>query len=390
MPTKKQLEFLSWEVGVFFHFGIRTFNEGHTDWDGIPMDVNSFMPSELNAEQWIQTAVSGNAKYAVLTAKHHDGFALWPSKYTEYSVKNSPWKNGDGDVVREFVDACKKYGLKTGLYYSPAQFGSRQMQGKEYDNYFINQISELLTNYGKIDYLWFDGCGSEGHSYDEKRIIAAIRSLQPDILIFNMWDPDTRWVGNEDGFTPLGTPLTENGKFLPFECDCKIRPYNWFFSEKDAHTLRSLENLEGLYDMSVGRGGNLLINIAPDRRGLIPEKDAERFAEFGERINKKYSSPLDVKITKKENTVIISSKNCVDVNTLIISENLDSGESITDFELIYDCYGNDVLLYMGKTIGHKQIVYFPTVFIEGDRRLKLKVTGFDGEYEVDKIQAFLT
>ncbi|MCH5197366.1 MAG: alpha-L-fucosidase [Oscillospiraceae bacterium] len=388
VPTEKQLEFMNWELGVFFHFGIRTFNEGHTDWDGVHMDVKTFLPTQLNAEQWIKTAAAGNAKYAVLTAKHHDGFALWPSEFTEYSVKNSPWKNGQGDVVREFTDACRKYSLKAGLYYSPAQFGSRQMQGKEYDDYFINQISELLSNYGKIDYLWFDGCGSEGHSYDEKRIISAIRALQPDILIFNMWDPDTRWVGNEEGFAPLGTSLEENGKLLPFECDCKIRPHNWFFSENDAETLRSLENLEGLYDMSVGRGGNLLINIAPDRRGLIPERDEKRFAEFGERIRKKYSSPIKSDIIRSGDAYNISSTLSVNANTLIISENLKRGECVTDFSVYYNCCGNEILLYVGKTVGHKQIIHFPTVFLEGERKLTLKITGSRGEYEIEDIRVY--
>ena len=140
----EQLEFLDWEFGLFFHFGIRTFHEGHTDWDGKPMPAESFQPSALD-------------------------FANWPSAFTEYSVKNAPWKNGRGDVVREFTDACRKYGLKIGLYYSPAQFGSVKMNAKEYDDYFIAQITELLTNYGRIDYLWFDGCGSEGHNYDTVR-----------------------------------------------------------------------------------------------------------------------------------------------------------------------------------------------------------------------------
>ena len=196
-PSKKQLEFMDWEFGVFFHFGIRTYYEDHTDWDGVPMDISVFNPSELDCRQWIKTAKSAGAKYAVFTAKHHDGFANWDSAYTDCSVKNTPYKH---DIVRSFTDACREYGMKTGIYYSPAQFGSKAAEN--YDDYFINQITELLTSYGKIDYLWFDGCGSEGHEYDTKRIIKTIRTLQPEILIFNMWDPDTRWVGNEDGYAP--------------------------------------------------------------------------------------------------------------------------------------------------------------------------------------------
>ena len=184
---KEQLDFLNWEFGVFFHFGIRTFYEGHYDWDGIEMPLEGFNPDEIDCDSWIKTVKESGAKYAILVCKHHDGFANWPSKYTEYSIKNTPYKNGNGDVVRLFVDACRKYGIKVGLYYSPAQFGSKDMNGKEYDDYFINQISELLTEYGKIDYLWFDGCGSEGHEYDKPRIVNAIRSCQPDIIIFNIF-----------------------------------------------------------------------------------------------------------------------------------------------------------------------------------------------------------
>ena len=196
---KEQLEFLDWEYGIFFHFGIRTFYEGHVDWDMKEMPLDRFNPKQLDCGQWIKTAKEAGAKYAILVCKHHDGFANWPSRYTDYSVANTPWKDGKGDVVQEFVESCRKYDIKVGLYYSPAQFGSDQKKPEEYDDYFINQISELLTNYGEIDYLWFDGCGSENHEYDTMRIIKEIRRMQPNILIFNMWDPDTRWAGNESG-----------------------------------------------------------------------------------------------------------------------------------------------------------------------------------------------
>ena len=209
---EKKLEFLDWEYGMFFHFGIRSFFPGHHDWDGKEMPAEAFNPKELDCEQWIKVAKEAGCKYAILTAKHHDGFALWPSEYSKYSVKNTPWKDGKGDVIREFVDACRKYDLKVGLYYSPAQWGTHAIpfsNAKEYDDYFINQIGELLTNYGKIDYLWFDGCGSENHEYDKKRIVKAIGDMQPDILTFcdPEWTPGSRWIGNEDGYASLENPL---------------------------------------------------------------------------------------------------------------------------------------------------------------------------------------
>jgi alpha-L-fucosidase len=157
---QKQLEFLDWEFGAFFHFGIRTFYEGHKDWDMQEMPLSGFLPSALDCNQWMETIKAAGARYAILVCKHHDGFANWPSAYSKYSVAGTPWKNGKGDVVREFTDACRRHGIKTGLYYSPAEFGSKDKTAHDYDEYFINQISELLTGYGKIDYLWFDGCGS--------------------------------------------------------------------------------------------------------------------------------------------------------------------------------------------------------------------------------------
>lgn len=375
--SAKQREFLDWEFGAFFHFGIRTFYEGHKDWDMKPMDQKAFNPTELDCEQWIKTVKEAGAKYAILVTKHHDGFGLWPSKYTEYCVKNTPWKDGKGDVVREYVDACRKYGLKVGLYYSPAQFETRSTDADEYLNYFVNQLSELLTNYGKIDYIWFDGCGSDGIDYDKKKIIETIRTLQKDILIFNMWDPDTRWVGNERGFVPLphynrvdklwGSILSvdkdrlEKKLFLPAECDFKLREANWFYSDNDEHTRKSLDELLGLYYMSVGRGANFLINIGPDRRGLLPKADCERILEFGKEIKRRFANPIKpVKIEKKDNTVYIEFEKEVLLNTVVIKEDLDTENVVDDFKITADKYYN-IDVYYGKTIGHKAICEFPHI-----------------------------
>ena len=375
---KEQLDFLDWEFGVFFHFGIRTFYEGHRDWDMKPMDLTNFCPTELDCDDWIQTVSEAGAKYAVLVCKHHDGFANWPSAYTAYSVKNTPWKDGNGDIVREFTDACRKYGIKVGLYYSPAQFGSSQMHGREYDDYFIHQIQELLLNYGKIDYLWFDGCGSEGHTYDTERIVAEIRKCQPQILIFNMWDPDTRWIGNEAGLADSPNPLLvgaldfsvqqaeksllKNRKFLPAECDCRMRLENWFFSDKDAHTVKSLDELMGLYYYSVGRGANLLINIGPDRRGKLPEADKQALLALGQQIRKNFSDPIPASETKADGMLALSF-DLQTVNHVVISEQNGGNNEIEYFEI--RCYphpyGAPITVYRGATIGHKAICAFPTI-----------------------------
>lgn len=400
-PTKKQLDYMDWELGVFFHFGIRTFYPDHEDWDGKEMDIQKFNPEKLDCRQWIQNIKTAGATYAILTCKHHDGFANWPSAYTEYSVKNTPWKNGKGDVVREFTDACREYGIKVGLYYSPAQFGSRRMQGKEYDDYFINQISELLTNYGKIDYLWFDGCGSEGHEYDKDRIVAAIRGLQPEILIFSMWDPDTRWCGNEEGIAALGlcnTVKTQNTsileqeaqwldkeKFLPYECDCKIRRKSWFYREADEKYLRDVDDLVALYYYSVGSGGNLLLNIGPDDNGLLPEKDSKIFIEFGNEIKRRFENPLPCEIKQEGDEFILTFDKERHINHIVIEEDLTEGEAVESFDITY-FYRVDMVVYEGKRIGHKRICSFPRVY--GDA-FKVRIKSASDEYKIKSIKAYM-
>ncbi len=374
----EQRDFLNWEFGLFFHFGIRTFYEGHTDWDEKPMPLEGFLPTALDCEDWLKTARDTGARYAVFVCKHHDGFANWPSAHTDYSVKNTPWRNGTGDVVRAFTDACRKFGLKIGLYYSPAQFGSVKMDAKSYDDYFIAQISELLTNYGKIDYLWFDGCGSEGHRYDTERIVRAIRTLQPQILLFNMWDPDTRWIGNESGVADSPNPLVadavdvsvqtqekdarKTARFLPAECDCRIRETSWFFSDSDADTVKSLDELMGLYYYSVGRGANLLLNVSPDRRGLLPERDKAALLQFGQTVKKLFSDPIFCE-SEQAGAALTLRFPVQPVNHLVLMEEITGADAIEAFTVKAHPYpyGAPIAVFRGTTVGHKAICPFPTI-----------------------------
>lgn len=417
-PSAGQLAFMDWEYGVFFHFGIRSFFLGHKDWDNRPMPAEAFNPEQLDCEQWIRTVKDAGATYAILVCKHHDGFANWPSKYTDYSVAATPWKDGKGDVVREYVNACRKYGLKVGLYYSPAQWGGKISfkEDREYDDYFINQISELLTGYGKIDYLWFDGCGSEGHQYDTDRIVKAIRGMQPEILIFSMWDPDTRWVGNEDGYAPMPNFNTTTdvdfsmlatekeklarAKFLPSECDFKMRS-TWFDCELNEDTIKEADELMGIYEMSVGRGANFLINIGPDRRGLLPEKDVQRLTEFGNRLKARYGWALPFgdaeKTADNEWSIAMDGfstergegeKANALVNRVVIREDLTDGESIEEFRLYahMPAYRSKrVCLYKGDTVGHKAICVIPTM---RTGRITLEVTKANGEVKIRDIKAY--
>ena len=417
-PSAGQLAFMDWEYGVFFHFGIRSFFLGHKDWDNRPMPAEAFNPEQLDCEQWIRTVKDAGATYAILVCKHHDGFANWPSKYTDYSVASTPWKDGKGDVVREYVNACRKYGLKVGLYYSPAQWGGKISfkEDREYDDYFINQISELLTGYGKIDYLWFDGCGSEGHQYDTDRIVKAIRGMQPEILIFSMWDPDTRWVGNEEGYAPMPNFNTTTdvdfsmlatekeklarAKFLPSECDFKMRS-TWFDCELNEDTIKEADELMGIYEMSVGRGANFLINIGPDRRGLLPEKDVQRLTEIGNRLKARYGRALPFgdaeKTADNEWSIAMDGfstergegeKANALVNRVVIREDLTEGESIEEFRLYahMPAYRSKrVCLYKGDTVGHKAICVIPTM---RTGRITLEVTKANGEVKIRDIKAY--
>lgn len=422
IPDAKQLKFLDWEFGVFFHFGIRSFYPGHNDWDGIEMPAEGFKPDALDCEQWIKTAKEAGARYTILTTKHHDGFALWPSAYSKYSVAQTPWKNGKGDVVREYVAACRRYGMKVGLYYSPAQWGSTAVkfsEAKEYDDYFIHQITELLTNYGKIDYLWFDGCGSEGHEYDKKRIVDEIFRLQPDILTFcdPEWTPCVRWVGNEDGYAALDNPLVvsqtdfsqlsekeerlSEAVFLPAECDCKIRA-TWFYDNNE-YTLKSLDELYGMYEMSVGHGSNFLLNVGPDNHGLLPAADVTRLLSLGKRIRATYGNPLAFRPVEKEaeNVFSITHPDMDDTtwgmlptvgltNRVVITEDLTDGQKIKSFRLYANlpCYKQKKLLvYEGRTVGHKTICAFAAI---RSPKFTVEITDADGEAKIGDIKAYFS
>jgi len=418
-PNAKQLSFLDWEFGIFFHFGIRSFYPGHHDWDGKPMDAKAFNPTNLDCHQWVKMAKDAGATYAIMTTKHHDGFALWPTAYSSYSVTSAPWKNGKGDVVKEFTDACREAGLKVGLYYSPAQWGEAAplKDPKAYDDYFIHQIEELLGHYGKIDYLWFDGCGSEGHEYDKARIVKRIFELQPDILTFcdPDWAPGVCWVGNEDGFAALDNPyvrnkwdfsieskapvLLEKESFLPSECDCKLR--STWFHDNNENTIKDLDTLFGMYEMSVGHGANLLLDVGPDEHGLIPEADYNRVQELGEKIRHVYGKPNDYGPVTKEadGTYTITNPDFYvkDIeqdptvgltNRVVIQEDLTNGVGVKSFKLYaYLPYYRfkKILVYEGEGIGHKLICPIGAI---RSPRFELEITSQDGDVSIRDMKAY--
>ncbi len=294
VPTPQQLAWQNMEFGLFFHFGINTFH--NLEWSDGTRDPKTFNPSEFDAKQWIQTAHDVGAKYIVVTAKHHDGFATYPTAHSEYSLKASPWREGKGDVIREVSDACKGLGVMFGFYLSPwDRHEPAYANSPAYDQHFKNMLRELLTDYGPVGEVWFDGAGSEGHQYDWEGYYRLIREQQPNALIA-ICGPDIRWVGNEDGLAPetLWNVQERDGKqvWYPAECDVPIREGQWFFHTNSEKKLRSLKELLDIFYRSIGHGATLLLNVSPDRRGLLPEADAARLKEWNSVISETFQDNL--------------------------------------------------------------------------------------------------
>ena len=313
LPTKQQLDWQDLEFGLFVHFGINTFTG--REWGDGTEDPALFQPTNLDCRQWARVAKAAGMKYAILTAKHHDGFCLWQTATTAHSVKSSPWREGRGDVVREFVDACREEGILPGLYCSPWDRNAPSYSDPPaYSEFYDRQLEELCTHYGPLVQVWFDGAGSDGYVYDWDRIIATVRRLQPDAIIFQMGDPDVRWGGNELGY---GDPdlwttvddsrldvLWENprravpkpGIYLPAELDTTINRAGWFWHPDTTNQIKSLDELIGVYYRSVGHGANLLLNLAPNRDGRLEEAEVERLLELGDEIRRRFGPPSPVRI----------------------------------------------------------------------------------------------
>jgi alpha-L-fucosidase len=313
LPTQRQLDWQAMEYVGFLHFTVNTFTD--REWGEGDEEEKIFNPTAFDAEQIARTAADAGMKELILTAKHHDGFCLWPSKYTEHSVKNSPWKDGKGDVVREISDACRRHGLKSGVYLSPWDRNHKDYGRPEYLTYYRNQLRELLTQYGPISEVWFDGANGGTGYYGgarEKRTIdnrtyyewpntwQLVRELQPRACMFSDAGPDIRWVGNETGVAgetcwatidPAGSApghadshRLNSGDhpgtaWMPAECDVSIRP-GWFYHASEDSKVKSPQKLLDFYYKSVGRGATLLLNIPPDRRGQLHPVDVQSLLEF--------------------------------------------------------------------------------------------------------------
>jgi alpha-L-fucosidase len=326
VPSAAQMAWHEMEMNAFVHFTTNTFTG--LEWGNGNESESIFNPAQLDAGQWARTLKETGFKTLILTCKHHDGFCLWPSKYTAHSVKNSPYKKGKGDVVKEASEACKKYGLKFGVYLSPWDRNHAEYGRPAYITYYRNQLKELFTRYGSIFEMWFDGAnGGSGYYgganetrkingatyYDWPATLSLVKSMQPNVIFFSDAGPGVRWVGNERGIAGetnwntistdtlfagkggiedlLNTGSPDGNKWVPAEVDVSIRP-GWFYHKEQDSLVKTPERLFQIYLMSVGRGSTLLLNIPPDRRGLFHENDIKALKDFREIRDKEFAVNL--------------------------------------------------------------------------------------------------
>ncbi|MCR5681631.1 MAG: alpha-L-fucosidase [Clostridiales bacterium] len=399
-PSARQMAWYDTEFYAFVHFTVNTYTD--LEWGLGNEDEKIFNPYDLDCDEWVEAVKSAGMKGIVLTAKHHDGFCLWPSKYTEHCVKNSPWKNGQGDVVGECADACRRGGIKFGVYLSPWDRNSPYYGTPEYNDYYCNQLTELLTNYGELFMVWFDGACGEGPNgkrqvYDFDRYIALIRKYQPNACIFNDHGPDVRWCGNEAGqarreewavvpselcyrsevqtgsgpldgdisflynsdqeIGELGRILYSKGLvFTGAEIDMSIRP-GWFYHAKEEP--HSLERLFRTYVNSCGANTSFNLNVPPMPSGRFDPRDIARLKELGEALEKAFgaSKKVPASVTRIDTGSDTQAKfeiklpEKTDVRFINLMENIAEGQRIESFRIL----AGGQCVYTGHTVGHRKI-----------------------------------
>ena len=402
VPTENQLWWQDLEMYAFIHYSMNTYTD--QEWGFGNEDLQLFNPSDLDCRQWARVCKQAGMRGIIFTAKHHCGFCMWPSQYTEYSVKNTPWKQGKGDVVRELADACREEGLKFAVYLSPWDRNHPEYGRKEYVTYFRNQLRELLTNYGDIFEVWFDGANGGDGWYggaNERRTIdrttyyewpetyRMIRLLQPHCLIWNDGSDrgDLRWVGTEAGnvgetnwsllnkdgevtWNMLHYGLEDGDSWVPGETNTSIRP-GWFYHETENAHVKSLSKLMDTYYKSVGRNSTLLLNFPIAPNGRIHPIDSLRGIAFNKMIHEVFKTDLAANAKKhtKNNETIIDFGKPTAFNRFVAEEDIRYGQRVKKFSLEAEINGKwqplkDALVEQGDgltTIGHRRIICFPTI-----------------------------
>lgn len=428
VPTPQQLEWQQMELTAFLHFGINTFTG--REWGDGKENPALFNPTDFDAEQWVRSLKEAGFKMAILTAKHHDGFCLWPTKTTGHSVAASPWKDGKGDVVRELRDACDKYGIKFGVYLSPwDRNASCYGDSPKYNEFFIEQLTELLTNYGEVHEVWFDGANGEGpngkkQEYDWTAILSTIRRLQPRAVTAIMGD-DVRWVGNERGLgretewsatvlTPgtyarceeqnkaLGVKATSkdlggrdmlvNAKELfwyPSEVDVSIRP-GWFYHQQEDNQVKSLKHLTDIYFKSVGYNSVLLLNIPPDQCGRISDADVNRLKEFADYrkeifADNRVKGGLKAWTARPGDTRVYQLKPKSEINVVMLREDISKGQRMEAFTVEALTADGWKEIAKGTTVGYKRLIRIPAVEA---RQLRVKVDACRLAANISEVAAY--
>lgn len=443
-PSKRQLGWFDMEMYAFIHFGPNTFTD--REWGDGTEPESVFRPTALDCDQWVGAIKSAGMKGMVLTAKHHDGFCLWPSKYTEHSVKNSPFQ---GDVVRMAADACRRGGIKFGFYLSPWDRNSKYYGTPAYNDYFCNQLTELLTEYGDIFYVWFDNaCAPEMRGkqpYDFPRYFELIRKYQPDAVIFNDYGPDVRWCGNEAGdarhaewavvpselchYAGVQTapgPLADCGSlagiyntdeaigtlsnilyskglaFVPSEIDMSIRP-GWFWHKNEEP--HSLARLFDTYLTSVGANACFHLNLPPDTRGLIDARDVARLKEFGALLKAEFGTPVSAMVTEVEGRPSMQKQYRVrfdepkkNLRYIVLREDIARGQRVESFTVTGNfAGGGEYPVYQGTCIGNRKICRITDPFarqnpligkMDAAKELIITVTAARGEVLLKEITVY--
>lgn len=440
VPSPRQMRWQQLELTGFLHFGMNTFT--NKEWGDGTESPALFNPTALDARQWVRSCKAGGIKQVIITAKHHDGFCLWPSKFTKHSVQSSPWKGGKGDVVKEVSDACREQGMGFGVYLSPWDRNSPYFgDSAKYNNYFVNQLTELLTGYGRVDEVWFDGANGEGPTgkkqvYDFNRWYALIRRLQPTATIAVM-GPDVRWVGTESGygretewsvlptdaqqqanvaansqkeatFAPKNRMEDDLGSraklkdaaaltWYPAEIDVSIRP-GWFHHPAEDAQVKTPAQLLDIYNSSVGRNGVLLLNIPPDKRGLLTPPDIASLKGFSKALTDTYATNLLAtakvnNLNASQTAALLDNKYSTywttagrdttatlnftlpapqEFDLLQLQENIAVGQRIEHFVLEYKSGTEWKPIVAGTTVGYKRILTFAPVRAQV---VRLRITG---------------
>ncbi len=403
LPSARQLDWNSRDMYAFLHFGINTFSG--EEWSDGTRPPSMFNPTQLDATQWVKTLKDAGFKMVILTAKHHDGFVLWQSATTNYGVKSSPWKGGQGDVVREVADAAHAAGLKFGVYLSPWDRNTPTYgQGEAYNTFYKQQLTELMTNYGEISEVWWDGAKGDNtpQTYDFASWVSIVRQHQPNAVVFGETEVpgrDLRWVGNENGHAPenvwsvvdsAGNPTPNGNAWVATETDVSIRP-GWFYHDYQDSQVKSLESLVDIYNSSVGRNTSLLLNVPPDKRGLIADPDVARLKEFKSWLDKARANDLAAgatvtasdnrgtgfeaaKLNDGDDGTYWAANDGVNTgwveldlgadktfNTVELQEPIAIGQRVTDFNIQVWTGSSWTTVHANQAIGAKRIAPFPDV-----------------------------